>query len=91
MKQSGEQRRRRRRPKVYSRQCVLERKIENGTINQISWIPEQFAKVGRFLKLLEKDVWENGWQVVSVGGRQSREERIERGRDHVNQRKGSDI
>jgi hypothetical protein len=76
---------------LYYRQCSLQKKIENGTINQVSWIPESFAILGKYLKLLENDVWENGWQVVNIGGRQDREYRLERSRDYKRQRKGSDM
>lgn len=60
-------------------------------MTQISWIPEQFAKLGKFLKLKEGDIWENGWKVAFVGGRMSRQERIDRGDDYKRQRKASDI
>lgn len=76
---------------MYSRQCVLEKRIPDGMLVQVSWIPEQYAIKDKYLKLKEGDVWENGWQVKNVGGRMSREELIQRGRDHVNHRKGSDI
>lgn len=77
---------------MFSRQCALERPLASGGKQiQISWIPEEFAKIGKFLKLREGDVWENGWQVASIGGRQSRQQRIDRSRDHIIQRKGSDI
>lgn len=73
------------------RQCNLEKKLPNGTLNQVSYIPEQFAKLGKYLKLKEGELWENGWMVVCVGGRQSRQERIDRGNDHKKQRKASDV
>lgn len=78
---------------MFSRQCVLEKSIPNssGKLVQISWIPEQFAIKNKYLKLRDGEVWENGWQVTGVGGRKSRQELTERGRDHVNHRKGSDI
>lgn len=76
----------------YSRQCILEKPLtKEGVLRQVSWIPEAFAKIGKFLRLRENDVWENGWQVVQVGGRQSKQERIDRGNDHKKQRRASDI
>jgi hypothetical protein len=73
------------------RQCTLERKTDTGLEVQVSWIPEIFAKVGKFLKLKENDVWENGWKVALVGGRQTREDRTERYNDFKRQSKGSDM
>ena len=46
---------------MYYRQCELKR----GETRMTSWIPEEFAKVGKVLKL--KDV--DGWVVFSVGER----------------------
>jgi hypothetical protein len=46
---------------MFYRQCCLERKGTRTT----SWIPEEFAKVGKVLKLKEED----GWVVKSVGDR----------------------
>lgn len=75
----------------HSRQCVLEKPLTKGVLRQVSWIPEVFAKIGKYLKLKEGTDWENGWQVVQVGGRQSKQERIDRGNDYKKQRKASDI
>lgn len=44
-------------------QCILKK----NTKLQTSWIPERYAIVGKYLKLLENDAWENGWQVISRG------------------------
>jgi hypothetical protein len=66
----------------YMRQCSLERKTPDGLERQVSWIPEQFARLGKYLKLLEDDVWENGWKVVVVGGRMTKEEANERSQDY---------
>lgn len=71
----------------YFRQCSLQKKNEH----QVSWLPEQFAKLGKWLKLRENGIWEDGWQVILVGGRQSRQERIERGNDHKILSTGSDM
>lgn len=76
---------------LFSRQCCLEKEYKSGTINQVSWIPEQFAKIGKTLKLLNRDTWEDGWKVIAVGARQSKQERIDRALDYKRQRKASDI
>lgn len=77
---------------TFSRQCTLEKPTgKGGVYRQVSWIPESFVKLGKYLKLREDDVWEDGWQIVSIGGRKSREDLIERHNDVKNHRKGSDM
>ena len=51
------------------RQCVLERKIENGVLTDHAWIPARLAKVGKMLTITtkSKDI-QDGWIVKSVGG-----------------------
>jgi hypothetical protein len=65
--------------------------MPNGLLCQTSWIPERFAKVGKFLKLLEDDVWDDGWQVAFVGGRRTALEANDRSQDYKRQREGSDM
>lgn len=43
----------------YYKQCTM---TKNET-SQVAWIPEEFAKVGKFLRLED----DNGWEVTSVG------------------------
>lgn len=45
------------------KQCTLQK----GNTRQISWIPEKFSVVGKFLKLREPGGWQDGWEVVFVG------------------------
>lgn len=48
----------------YYRQCSLRK----GNVQQISYIPEKFAIVGKILKLKQDDdTWEDGWEVRSAG------------------------
>ena len=77
--------------KYFQKQCNLEKKIPTGVLRQVSWIPENFAIVGRYVKLKEGDVWEDGWKVASVGARRSSDEAIARGRDYLKQRDSSDV
>ena len=43
-------------------QCALTRK----NYNHMAWIPERFAKVGKFIKIKKQDdTWEDGWEVMS--------------------------
>lgn len=44
------------------RQC----KLVKGNVNQVTWLPTQFAKVGKNLSLLEDEQWNDGWKVVEA-------------------------
>ncbi len=76
---------------MYTRQCSLERVVDGVKTCQISWIPEKFAKAGKYLKLKENNVWEHGWKVVHVGARRTAAETNIRSQDYKTQRVGSDI
>src|SRR4051794_14557386 len=46
------------------RQCRLVKKSASGTKHTTSWLPEQFAHVGKVLKLRDDTgLWEDGWLV----------------------------
>lgn len=47
---------------VYYRQCLMRRGHQR---KQTSWIPEEFAKVGKVLRLKKQ----NGWEVLTVSDR----------------------
>jgi hypothetical protein len=48
----------------FYRQCTLQK----DNLTTVSWIPEKFAKTTKILNLKnEKDEWDDGWRVVSVG------------------------
>jgi hypothetical protein len=49
------------------RQCCLVRESGGVSSEQVSYIPEQFAKKGEFVKLKDNGVWSDGWLVSSVG------------------------
>lgn len=51
------------------RQCDLRKKTATGEIRQVSYIPSEFAVVGKILKLRSPDdgEWTNGWKVCSAG------------------------
>ena len=51
--------------KTYYRQCRL---TKNGSF-LVEWLPEQFAVVGKTLKLRndKDDAWDNGWLVTGAG------------------------
>jgi len=48
---------------VFYRQCRLVKRIENGELVLVSWLPEPHAATGRPVKLREDD----GWVVVGAG------------------------
>jgi hypothetical protein len=51
--------------KYYMKQCKLERNITDGVSTTTTWIPEQYAIVGNYIKLKdEHDVWVDGWRVI---------------------------
>jgi hypothetical protein len=69
--------------KTNHKQC----KLQKGITFQMSWIPEKFAKVGKFVKLKDDD----GWEVVEVYATMDSKKVQERSIDYRNQRKVSDI
>ena len=53
---------------VFYRQCRLVKQTQTGELQQVSWIPDRFAVVGKVLKLRADDkTWDNGWVVQSAG------------------------
>ena len=69
--------------KKYHCQC----KLKKGDTYQVSWIPEKYAKVGKYLKLKDDD----GWEVIEVGTKKNSKEVQKRSVDYRHQRKASDI
>jgi hypothetical protein len=47
-------------------QCELRKAAPGGHQYQVSWLPVQFAQVGRVLRLRAAGVWDDGWRVVRV-------------------------
>jgi hypothetical protein len=74
-------------------QCRLKKKTPEGSMNQMSWIPSEFAKVGKVLKLREEDTdqWDDGWIVEAAYSTRSWEEVNKASQLHKHQRKASDI
>jgi hypothetical protein len=51
------------------RQCRLVKKIRDGEAIQTSYLPAEFAREGRVVKLREADGgWDDGWVIRVVGG-----------------------
>lgn len=69
-------------------QCRL-RRIDGS--EQVSWIPAEKAVVGKFVKLKNKGVWENGWEVVRVHTHALSEYVFAHARAHKDHRKATDV
>src|SRR5262245_21037023 len=53
---------------VFYRQCRLVKRTATGECEQVSWIPEPYASVGRVVKLRDDDgAWDDGWVVRFAG------------------------
>ena len=69
-------------------QCRFEKQLPDGNKQmQTAWIPKKYAQIGSFVTLDDDD----GWQVMEVGGTMDAKQIGERSRDHLKQRKASDI
>jgi len=76
----------------YHRQCRLSRQINGKMEILVTWLPEEFSKVGKVLELeMESGKWQNGWAVCEVYERRKTKEVAERERDYRKNRKASDI
>jgi len=64
-------------------QCRMKR----GNTQTTAWIPSEFAKAGKWLRIGKRD----GWQVVSCGGTLPAEYVLEHERNYRTQRQASDI
>jgi hypothetical protein len=64
-----------------------------GVVNyHTAWIPEEFSKIGKYLKIKDEfGEWDNGWKVVGVGSRKEEQFVLEDSQDYKRQRKASDI
>lgn len=78
----------------YYQQCELERKEKESTIHTVAYIPEEFAAVGKVVKIKDKenDTWQDGWKVTFSSSEKVEASIVEtRERDYTKQRKASDI
>ena len=77
---------------MYS-QCVLHLPQADGSIKvHTSFIPSQLAKKGKKVKIKwENGIWINGWIVAEVGTAWPEDRCLAYERDHMSQRKASDI
>jgi len=61
-------------------------KLKKGNTFTTSWIPEKYAKKGKFIRLKEDE-----WEVIHVGSMMDSKKVQQRSTDYRNQRKMSDI
>lgn len=68
-------------------------KLKKENTYQTSWIPSEFAKVGKILKLKDEDtgVWTDGWVVEAAYNTRSWQEVNKASQQYKHQRKASDI
>ena len=68
-------------------------KLKKDNSYQMSWIPSQFAKVGKVLKLRDEGTgeWDNGWVVEAAYSTRTWKEVNAASQLHKHQRKASDI
>ena len=81
------------------RQCWLTRPYshrggQDAVDNHFAWIPEEFAKKGKVVDILDAEgngKWSKGWTVHDVFTRATDEYVREHETDHKRQRKASDV
>ena len=56
---------------------MLEKNTEKNTVTTHSWIPQEFAVVGRCVKLKRKNGWDDHWIVKTVNPTKIDEELID--------------
>ena len=68
----------------YLKQCVLQRKTDEGSSITVSWIPEKFVKVGAVVTLKDDDdTWVDGWEIISFGDRRvTNKESLKKSQEH---------
>ena len=78
---------------VLYRQCHMTKPQGEAVLHYTAWLPEQFAILGRVLKLRKDDAaWSDGWNVTFVSRTALSEDVVlKNSRSHLKQRKASDI
>lgn len=74
------------------RQCTYETRIYGALLQGTSWIPEEFGRVGKKIRLKKHHRYPDAvWTVTEVGARQRESYLVERQLDYKHQRSMSDI
>ena len=74
-------------------QCVLEKKLSNGTKTTTTFLPKKYSQVGKVIKLKSNDgTWEDGWVVQQVSKDNFNSDYINvASREYLKHRKRTDI
>jgi hypothetical protein len=73
-------------------QCLLSKNFDDHKLYIVSWIPKNYAIIGKTLKLKNDDgVWNFGWIVKEMFTEAEEEFILEHERDWAKQRRASDI
>ena len=75
---------------TYYRQCTLTYQDPDYPVmgEQVAWIPEEFAIIGKYIKIKDQD----GWRVKTVGSRRQSEDYVQdHERDFLGHRKRTDV
>ena len=74
-------------------QCTLDRKIRHGGQMTVTWLPQEFAKLGTVVSLKDDiDGWTDGWKVTRAGAKTATREEVGKlCRLYLHQREASDI
>lgn len=48
-------------------QCTLTKKSNNSTLEQVSFIPVKFAKLGKVISIKKDHCWDNDWIISNIG------------------------
>ena len=50
----------------FMKQCTLVRVTKGGFASTVSWLPEQFVKIGNYVMLKnEEGEWVDGWKIIT--------------------------
>ena len=57
------------------RQCRLVKRLRDGVAVQVSYLPAEYARVGRIVQVRENDGdWDDGWVIRAIGPSASADE-----------------
>ncbi len=70
-------------------QCKLSRPTESGQEVHVAWLPSQYATVGQLVKI--DSMGDGYWRVDSTYEKKDGEYLDPKSRDHLKQRKASDV
>lgn len=72
-------------------QCLMSRSSGTGRMQHVAWIPTQFARKGRYVKIDFETGTVDGWRIDETWAVQSAGDTNERSQDYKHQRDASDV